>query len=240
MIVSSRYAGLVELKGQIVGHMEGEPVLDLATHEAIKAMFAARRRGRRPTGRYPLTGLIECSDCHLTMNGLTGSYRRGGGRSYRCPPGRHGCTRSIDATHTEAIIDAYMIELLSNPGNVAEVSAHEQTLTDALKTQLAKVEAVEDQLAELEVKWAFGELVPRAYGRAKPVLDRRLADERAKLEGLEQPGTPTPLVVADDWAEMTDDEKRVLITRFGVHIEIGPHKLRRKGFDPDRITITRP
>ena len=45
------------------------------------------------------------------------------------------------------------------------------------------MEAIEDQLANLEVKWAAEELVQRAYDRAKPVPDQRLAAARARHDG---------------------------------------------------------
>jgi hypothetical protein len=112
-------------------------------------------------------------------------------------------------------------------------------LNEALAAQLAVVEAVEVQLADLEVKWAAGELVQLAYERAKPVLDKRLAKERARLDGLERPAAPTEIKAEADWMEMEPNEKRVLITRFQVPIRIGPHKPGVRRFDPGRVKIGR-
>jgi DNA invertase Pin-like site-specific DNA recombinase len=242
LMVRLRNAGLVEHSGRVVGTMPGEPVLDRETFEALSAQVASRRRGRPPTGRYPLTGLLWCSDCQRSMNGGPKTNASSPKRIYRCPPQGQpaGCARSIDAGRVEAIVDAYMIKLLSDPTNIAQVSAREQALTDALTAQLAKVEAVEEQLAELELKWAMGELVPRAYQRAKPALDKRLATERARLDGLAHPGPASPIDARADWEAMTDDEKRVVITQFLVRIEIGPHDPKVPGFDQRRVRITRP
>ena len=237
MMARPRNGGHVEHNGRIVGTIPGEPVLDEDTYDALQALITSRRRGRRPTGRYLLTGIARCSKCNRTMNGATNT--RSGARIYRCPPQLGGCGRSVDAAGVEEMTAAYMIRLLSDPANIAEITAHERALTDALAAQVAKVEAVEDQLADLEVKWAAGELVQRAYDRAKPVLDKRLAAERARLDGLEHPAAPLPVEVAADWAQMTDAERRILIQRFGARITVGPHRPGARRFDPARVRITR-
>lgn len=53
---------------------------------------------------------------------------------------------------------------------------------------------------------AAGELVQRAYDRAKPVLDQRLAAAWARLDGLAHPAAPLPADAAADWAEATGPE----------------------------------
>ena len=237
MMARPRNGGHVEHNGRIVGAIPGEPVLDAATYDALQAQITARRRGRRPTGRYVLTGIARCSACKRTMNGATNT--RSGARIYRCPPQLGGCGRSVDAAGTEKMTAAYMIRLLSNPKNIAEITAHERALTDALAAQAATVGKIEDQLADLEVKWAAGELVQRAYDRAKPVLDQRLAAARARLDGLEHPAAPSKVDVAADWAKATDAERRILIQRFGVQITVGPHRPGARRFDPARVGITR-
>jgi hypothetical protein len=81
--------------------------------------------------------------------------------------------------------------------------------------------------------------VQRAYDRAKPVLDQRLAAARARLDGLAHPAAPLPADAAADWAEATDAERRILIQRFGVRITVGPHRPGARRFDPARVRITR-
>lgn len=69
LLGAHRYGGLVEHHGQIVGTMRGEPVLDRDTYDDVQSLLASRRRGRRPTGLFFLTGLLTCSTCQRTMNG---------------------------------------------------------------------------------------------------------------------------------------------------------------------------
>jgi site-specific DNA recombinase len=239
MMARPRNGGEVEHNDRIVGTIPGKPVLGKATYDDLRAQITARRRGRRPTGSYLLTGIARCSACDRTMNGAKNT--RSGARTYRCPPQLGGCGRSIDAAAVEELAGTYMIRLLSSPANLAKIAARERVITDALSAQAAKIEGVEEQLAELEAKWAAGDLVQRAYDRAKPVLDKRLAAERAKLDGLEHPAPPLPADAHADWAEATDAEKRILITRFRVQIVIGPHCPRPgvRRFDPARVRITR-
>jgi DNA invertase Pin-like site-specific DNA recombinase len=240
MMVRLRNGGHVEHKGRIVGTIPGEPILDPVTYEDLQALVASRRRGRPPTGRFMLTGLAICDRCQRGMNGVTVDGRR----RYVCVQAvlqnRHGCGRTIDADGLEEMVERYMIKLLSKPDVVDKISAREQKLTDALSEQLGKVEAVEEQLADLEVKWAAGELVQRAYDRAKPVLDKRLAKEQARLDGLARPTSAMAVDAAADWAEAEPDEKRALITRFGVRITVGAFRSEApRRFDSKRVRITR-
>lgn len=236
VMVRPRNAGHVIHKGGIVGTIPGEPILDEATYEALVATVTARRRGRRATGRFLLTGIVVCDQCERTMNGALQGKKKV--PAYRCPPQLGGCARSIDAAGVEDMVDRYMIKLLARPDNLAKISEHERRLTDARATQLKKLEEVEEALADLEVKRASGEIIPLAYERAKPVLDKRLARERAKLAGIEHPAGPVPIDAAADWASMLPDEKRMLIKRFRVRIAIGAHRNMPR-FDSGRVSIRR-
>jgi DNA invertase Pin-like site-specific DNA recombinase len=236
LMARPRNGGLVEHHGRIVGRIPGEPVLDQATYEALSAQITSRRRGRRPTGRWLLTGLLTCEHCGHSMNGAT--LVKQGRRVYRCPPQLGGCGRIVaDAAGVEAEVSRRMAELSSEPDRIAAVSKEEQALTEARSAQLSAVEAIEEQLVDLEAKLATGDIIARAYDAARPILDKRLAAARAKLDGLSQPVTLTPIQAAADWAEMTDAEKRSLIKRFRVRIVIGPHTPGVRRFDPSRVKI---
>jgi hypothetical protein len=175
--------------------------------------------------------------CERTMNGATNT--RSGARIYRCPPQLGGCGRSIDAAGVEDMTGAYMIRLTSNSKIIAEISARDRALTDARAEQDAKVQAIENQLVDLEVKWGAGELIQAAYDRTKPVLDKRLAAAQATLDGLAHPVAPRRVEAAADWAKATTAERRILIQQFGVQITVGPHQPGARRFDPARVDIKR-
>ena len=46
--------------GQIVKRDKGEHILDDDTYADVQAMIASRRRGRRPSGEFPLSGVLLC------------------------------------------------------------------------------------------------------------------------------------------------------------------------------------
>jgi site-specific DNA recombinase len=229
-----------DAKGKVVETTDSEPILDKDTYDAVQALIATRRRGRRPTGRFLLTGLLHCSECERPMNGAT--RHKSGVRVYRCPPQLGGCGRSIDAKHLEEMVAAYMVALESDPKRKAKITKREQALSDARARQLADVEALEEQLADLEVKKAMGEIIQRAYDRAKPVLDRRLKVAQDVLDGIAVPTSRVTLDPAADWADedMTPEKKRALITRYKATITIKPFKAGVRRFDPARVVISDP
>lgn len=240
MLAHHRYGGFVEHHGEIVGTMPGEPIFDRDTYDAVQALFASRRRGRRPTGRYVYTGLPICSDCVHTMNGGMSSRPRADGtkaREYRCPIQLGGCGRCILADGTEQVINEHMVMLLSHPDYMAAIVAESTYLNEARAAQLAKLQAVESRLTELEVKWASGELIQAAYDRSKPVLDGQLVKLLASLDGLSPAAAMQTYDAGQDWADATDEERRAIIQQYRVRIVVGPGRKGVQRFDRDRITF---
>ncbi|HEX3453863.1 MAG TPA: recombinase family protein [Gaiellaceae bacterium] len=244
-----RYGGLVEHHGQIVGTMKGEPVLDRDTYDSVQALLASRRRGRRPTGRFPLTGLLLCTNekCRakgVKMNGATRQKPYADGtraREYRCAPQLGGCGRVILAEPTEQIVGDHMIGLLSKPENMAAILAEDVALNEARAAQQARLQAVEDRLTDLEVKWASGELIQSAYDRAKPVLDGQRAKLLAGLDELAPASAMSSYDASLDWygEDTTDEHRRGLIQRYRVRIEVGPwDQSKGRRYDPERVVIT--
>ncbi|MDX6371620.1 MAG: site-specific recombinase, partial [Nocardioidaceae bacterium] len=113
-----RYGGWVEHHGKDVAKMKGEPVFDTETYDGLQALLTSRRRGRRPTGRFLLTGLLICSSCQRTMNGATRHKGLADGtkpRIYRCPAHLKGCGVTILAAPVEQIVGEHMVTVLSDP-----------------------------------------------------------------------------------------------------------------------------
>ena len=236
----ARYGGHVEHQGQIVGKMKGAPVLDADTYDAVRALLASRRRGRRPTGRFILTGLLTCSTCGRTMNGRRRAQPLADGtrqREYTCPIQQRGCGRTIVAHRVEEMVDDHMVRLLSDPDNMAAIVAEDAYLNEARAAKVAELQAVENRLTSLELKWATGELLQAAYDAAKPVLDRQRTTLLAGLESL-SPATAIGTYDASmDWSEMTDEEKRATIRRYRVRVEILPKQPGTRRFDPNRVVF---
>ena len=240
MLRGHRYGGHVEHHGKLVGTIPGDPILDPDTYDAVQAFLASRRRGRRPTGRFLLTGLLTCGKCGNRISGAPGQVALTAGtrpREYRCPPQLGGCGQAIRATETERIVGDHMVALLSDPTNAAKIMAKNQHLTEARAAQVAKLQAVKDRLTDLEVKWATGELIQEAYDRAKPILDKQLQALSDGLEDLRPEVLHVNYDAALDWSEMTDEEQRVVIRDYRVQVVIRPRTSTSRQFDPARVTF---
>ena len=84
-------AGQVEYKGEIVATLPGEPIIDPVDHAAVLAVFAARRPGRPPSGKYLCAGMVCCGLCGKPMAGrprINMKHYPDGGvrREYWCSP----------------------------------------------------------------------------------------------------------------------------------------------------------
>jgi hypothetical protein len=241
LLGAARYGGLVEHHGEIVGTMAGEPVLDRDTYDTVNALLASRRRGRRPTGRYLLTGLLTCARCRHSMNGAMRHKPLADGtrqREYRCPVQLGGCGLVILADPVEQIVGEHMVGLLADPENAAAIVAEDQVMNEARAVQSAKLGAVEDQLIDLEVKKAAGEIIERAYDKAKPVLDGRRTKLLAVLKELSPAAGLANYDARLDWTEeMTDEERREVIVQYRVRIEIKPMQPGTRRFDPNRVVF---
>jgi DNA invertase Pin-like site-specific DNA recombinase len=250
-LVKPRNAGLIEEDGEVVGRITGpdgeplEPILDADTYAALNALVSSRRRGRPKSGKFLLTGLLSCDGCERPMGGKTITLRSGRRqRIYRCGEvyrGKDhvaGCGRQIDAEKTDQEVGDFMVRLLSNPKAVDKVLSKKARLGAARVEALAKVEAVEELLAELEVKFATeGESFRRAYERARPVHLRKLAEGRAALESLGTTARTTIDARADwDGRGTTDDSRRGLIQAFRVRITVDSGAA-GGAFDPRRVWI---
>jgi hypothetical protein len=97
MLCRPALAGLLYHLGEEYGAIKGiEPIVSRAEWERMKALVAARKTGKPPAPRHPLSGEIMCGRCGRSR--MYGTVRSGGRmypdgeprREYRCRPGRTG------------------------------------------------------------------------------------------------------------------------------------------------------
>ena len=144
-----------------------------------------------------------------------------------------------------------MIEWLANPKYAARIAEEQAQLTEARKAKHAKVDAIEQQLVDLEVKKANDDIIEAAYQAAKAVLDRKLVKARADLAdappvaavrgkaGAEARAKTTAARLAQAearWTSADSAEKRALMRRYSLHPVVLPKPASGRGADPrDRI-----
>jgi hypothetical protein len=246
MLSRPRYGGYVEHHGEIVGRMPGKPILDHDTYEAVRAMLTSRRRGRRPTGRYELTGIARCGrpGCGRTLAGATATKSQAKGtknKLYRCPAHDGGCGLAINAEVLEEHVRARALELLADPDTRRDIGARDAALNEARQVAQAQLAAIETQLVDLETKKALGDVIQAAYDSAKPILDRRRDKALAELASVGAPSSGTlPEVDEDEWDDAEHGERRQIIRDLGMTITVLPllPNAARNRVDTRRIVIT--
>ena len=252
MLGNPLYGGWLAYRGTIVGRLAGvEPILGEQTYDAVQAKLGARRRGRRVTGKYPLSGLLECANPACSRRGTMSGYPRSrGGRAYVCAPSVGGCGQSITATPTEEYVRDKVLAALDDAGRLERMRAADAWL-DGQRAKLRGVLAdLDADMAETEAK---RDAVPRSQARRREQLDRNLASmegryaaAEAELAGLgaaAAPAEPLPVITADQWErDTTAAEQAAYVRRLGLRITIlpptRPQGSSRAGFDTARVQVS--
>jgi site-specific DNA recombinase len=241
-----RNAGYIIYDGKIVEgvRLPDEPILDENTYRRIVALYAARRRGRQPSGRYTLTGIAICGLCDSGLAGrpVSGTSRR----HYWCK----SCRRIfIDVARLDDWAGGWAIRVLSDPAHADAISRRERELSEARSALEAEAFSIETTATEIAARLGRGEISLARYDAVVGPLDARLAAVAAELAGL-APEEPVPLPARTipgrdrafvgwliDWDEGTTAERRSMVLRAlgGRRIVVGPGHPSR--FDAGRITV---
>ena len=248
-----RNAGYIVHNGEIVPgvRLPGEPILDEPVWRRIVALYAARKPGRPPSGRYMLTGIAICGQpgCGASLAGrpVTGTQRR----QYWCKR----CRKTFaDVRPLEAWAGILAVQILSDPRQAAAIErAARETATERqrLEGEAAGIEATLRQMAErlgAELPKMIRlsrreEALARHDAICKP-LDARLSeiDERlGELTADDAGCQPAPVSSAEEWtgrwaaADLAERRAIILAALRGRKLVVGPGQPAR--FDPARVTI---
>jgi len=195
-------AGLQHHRGEVLGPGPWDPVLDLGTHEAVRARLLARTgRERKPRTYRLLSGLLWC-ECGNKLSTRTAR------RTYACI-GTRWCGR-VHVPWDEARAQA----LGALPGLWREALAQEHRVPD-LRPVLDEMEAVLGEIHEAERMFAEGSLSFRAWHAARSRLIERHEQLRARLQ--EQARTRfDPDFVPERVRDLPEDEGRRELLRIGL------------------------
>jgi site-specific DNA recombinase len=230
-LTSPHVVGLRSYQGEIVGDAAWPPILDRGTWERLKAAAATRRRGRPPSDRHLLTGLLVCGreGCGRT---LWANMTRGGGFEYRCSPGAtttgRGCGRlSIAAEPLERLIPELIFTAIEN-GALAERLGRQRQRRAAVPD----IEAIEAELAALADDYGAERITRGEWLKARVGLARRLDDAQAALARLEAGPVVEHLDVdlRERWPALSIERQRAIISAVFERIAIRPAK--RAGLPP--------
>jgi|GEM_PF-987933 len=205
MLCSPRHAGLITIRGELIGEEANParpPIVTREEWERMCALLAARRPGR-PLGRvHVLSGLVRCGRCGRRVYGfhITGAepYADGSTRvEYRCrrEPGLPGCGRnSIDGQAAEAAVANAMERRLADPRRAAVMAERFAVTVSARATLTAEIVRLNEEADALSDKTA-------AWGVDR--VDRQMAPLLARIDELtgqlaEMDLPPDPAAIAEN------------------------------------------
>lgn len=245
-------AGLIEHEGKLVGRMPGDPIVDPEKFERLRAMFAARRRGRVHSDKHIGSGIVRCGLCGTKLSVSTtkelykGSTERRG--QYYCNRQRRGCgTVYADKRSVNAELRLITIARLSDSRYAEAIGAARAQVAERLaevQKEIAECEAIQRGLSE---RLGRREMDFESFDQANLPLVRDLAKLREELESLsggnvEGPTTAqSPEEIAQQWDNGGNAEKRGLLkdavgNRLAVAVFPG-EKEGKRVFNPDRVKL---
>lgn len=239
LILRPYLAGLRVHRGKVTGAGAWPAVLDLATHEALKARLGdpARRTNKGSNARkHLLSGLATCGTCGGTVSTVKRAQHTG--RAYAC---RRGCINRQMEQVDQRVTD-WIVERLRGI-DPAGMLADDETVIEVAELSLKRT-AIPDRIAALRAKWAAGDLSDADWEADRDALNAQaatldtaiarlseiLAAPQRALKGLT--GT-TPDAVFDD---LDLGRKRAVI---GTLCTVKIVKAARRGaaFDPQTVVI---
>lgn len=233
--------------GEIKEREAGEHIFDDDLYAEVQAVLAGRKRGRRPSGEFKLSGVLMCcAPAHGdTPHRMTGhGHRNAKGervRDYLCSRTHGGCGTAILAAPVEERVREKVLESANDRDLVADLSAEAAALTEARTTAAAKVARLDGMLADLEERRALEEIRPHAYERAKKALDKRIADaeSEAKLLGAAVKGGDVPPLTGEEYDDLNPAETRAMVEQLRLRVLIFPKSpgIAKNQWDPGRVQI---
>ncbi len=242
-----RNAGLIQHNGRVVDgvRLPGEPILDDDTYHRLMALYAARRPGKQPSGRYTLTGIATCGLCGSGLSGrpVSGTARR----HYWCK----SCRRvSVDVRRLDEWAGDYAISVLSDAATVSVIEREAAELAARRAELEREIASCEETAMAMADRLGRGELPLERYDAFVRPLDARVAGLRAGVDGLADaepveaavyyvhaPRDAERLTLLEQWDAGDPVERRAIVKAAlrGRRIVVGPGRSAR--FDPARVSV---
>lgn len=238
MLTRPHLAGLLVRHGAVVGPGSWEPILDMATHEAIKLRLGANTRKWTSNARtHLLSKIATCGVCGSTMKSHRGT---GGVAAYTCRVA--GCVYRKAEDVDQRVTD-WVVERLRQT-DARGMLADDTTAVELAELTMARAD-IDERMARLRDRWAAGRMTDdeldgdRAALRAEADrLDAARADlaetvaapQRA-LDGLTG---PDPALV---FAELPLGRQRAVVELLCT-VTVMPAERRGAKFDPASVVVT--
>ena len=249
IMLKPKNAGLIQHNGRVVEGvtLPGTPILDIDTYHRLVALYAARRRGRQPSGRYTLTGLATCGLCGAGLAGRPVSGTSPVRRMYWCK----ACRRiSVDTRRLDEWAGGWAIDVLSDSATASAIESEERERAGRRAELEREVASCQETATLMADRLGRGELPLERYDAFVRPLDARIGKLRAEVEALALDAEPsssgyyvhTPrdaerLTLLEQWDAGSAVERRGIVKRAlrGRRLVVGPGRSAR--FDASRVTV---
>jgi len=219
----------------------------------VQAILDDPRRAHRrpgPTREYLLTGLVHAAtyDADGTIVGtdrvLMAHAREGGRRTY-ATVGNAFVKGAQSITVDAAGLEAFVVDVVLG---VADERTILDTGGDAASNALIarRLEALDEDEAELTAGYKAGDIRMKQYrdlsadlAAKRHDLERSLT-VRASVDRELERFLTTPGALSKAWPRLTFEQRRRILRRIPVRIDVGPVREVRRTFDPARVLITIP
>jgi DNA invertase Pin-like site-specific DNA recombinase len=240
VLMNPRTAGLRAHCGQIVATGTWTAILTCDVQAEVIASIQARSlRGRRPSQRYLLSGLLRCGRCGETLYASTHrDFRR-----YACgpEPEHHGCGRvSVVAAPLEALITESVLSRWQSSADADGQGG--ETVTVELADLQQHITAEEERRTELGERLAREEITSREWIILRRPIEAQLRDAHRRTASLTT--SPAGLVadgrireLRERWPALSLHEQTTVIRSFLDSIVIRPATRSARTLDPKRIEV---
>jgi DNA invertase Pin-like site-specific DNA recombinase len=252
-----RHAGLLVHRGEIVGTLSAvSPILDRDTWERVRALYAARRRGRPNSFKYLCSGEVRCGVCGHVLTGrprpLLTPYQDGETRrEYWCHNTSGGCGRlTVGMRDLDAHVAGLVVRFLADPRHAAAVSAAARAVAEERERIAAEISDIEHTLTELARRLGERKMSLARHDAAAGPLEGQLAALISRREGLGSPSADGPDAASTSraewearWESATVAERRAYIRRALRDRRLVVMPVGKKGprvFRPERIRLVGP
>ena len=235
MLMQRVYLGEIHW-GQHVNRNACDPIIDRDLFDTVQRIKVPR--GRRPRSDRLLArqGILRCGVCGSRLSVDNGNVRHGGSAVYRCVPhGNHRCPSpvAITATIAEQKVVTAARDALSNAQGRA-------TAVDGAQAAIAELQTTQQALDAAVRSFAASGLAdePSAVDRLSELRESRDVAQAA-VDRIGHGATATMTVAAaDDWDELTLDERRAILRAVVAEAVVMPHAGRRRwDGGADRIVV---
>lgn len=228
-LTNPRVAGLVSLKGEVIGRGSFEAILTRDQQERMEAAFASFRNGNRTTfqgRRHWLAGFLVCGRCHKPMK-VNAMYDEDG--SYRkdsfiiCSKSQYGCGRvKRNLKHVEEYVDSIVrarIEMSWVVGDGERTEAMDERVVE-LQSKLSEIE---EDITALQTTFKAGEIRFKDYNIALAALrDLQETTELALSDVSNDRALDTDIDLLATWEDGSVEEKRTVMEWAIDHIVLQP------------------